>query len=428
MKLVYYFISLFAVLQTVSAVTYCNTTQACPESTPCCSLTGVCGTGQYCLGSCNPKFSFNADSCMPVPVCKNSNTKFDRYSSKLLDSNTYLGNVSSADWTYSGYAMNYDDEDSLILAMPKDTTGSLLSHTRYMWYGKVSVRLKTSHLAGVITAFIMYSQVQDEIDFEFVGVDLKTAQTNFYWQGVLNYTNSANISTTDTFSEFHTYEIDWQEDYTTWAIDGVIGRTLYKNSTYNATTGIYQYPQTPSRIQLSIWPGGSPSNAQGTIEWAGGEIDWDASDLTDPGYYYMILKEVNVTCYDPPSGTKKTGTSSYKYSSDNSFLAKDVAIVDADMILGSDEGTGLDPTKGASSSSSISRTKSSSKSSSSGLAKTSSDSSSIKTGNPNSSTTTSETNEFVQNTSSRSSGAGVTTFKVNSWLTLVFNIIIVYIL
>lgn len=47
----------------------------------------------------------------------------------------------------------------------------------------------------------------------------------------------------------------------------------------NSATGIYNYPSSPSRIQLSIWPGGLPSAPQGTIDWAGGLIDWFVSSF-----------------------------------------------------------------------------------------------------------------------------------------------------
>jgi beta-glucanase (GH16 family) len=55
-----------------------------------------------------------------------------------------------------------------------------------MWYGKVSAKLKTSRGRGVVTSFILFSDVRDEVDYEFVGVDLETAQTNYYYQGVTN--------------------------------------------------------------------------------------------------------------------------------------------------------------------------------------------------------------------------------------------------
>lgn len=36
----------------------------------------------------------------------------------------------------------------------------------------------------MVTAFILMSDVKDEIDFEFVGTDLEAAQSNFYFQGI----------------------------------------------------------------------------------------------------------------------------------------------------------------------------------------------------------------------------------------------------
>lgn len=70
------------------------------------------------------------------------------------------------------------------------------------------------------------------------------------------------------------YGINWTPDTLEWTVDGVVTRTLNKADTLNTATGIYNYPSTPSRIQLSIWPGGIPSAPAGTIAWAGGLIDW----------------------------------------------------------------------------------------------------------------------------------------------------------
>lgn len=68
--------------------------------------------------------------------------------------------------------------------MAPSTVGTLLASNHYMWYGKTTAKLKTSRGKGVVTAFILLSDMKDEIDFEFVGVDLDTAQTNYYFQGV----------------------------------------------------------------------------------------------------------------------------------------------------------------------------------------------------------------------------------------------------
>lgn len=70
--------------------------------------------------------------------------------------------------------------------MAPNTVGTLLANNHYMWYGKVSAKLKSSRGKGVVTAFILLSDVKDEIDYEFVGSDLGNAQTNYYFQGIPN--------------------------------------------------------------------------------------------------------------------------------------------------------------------------------------------------------------------------------------------------
>jgi hypothetical protein len=132
----------------------------------------------------------------------------------------------------------------------------------------------------------------------------------------------------------HTYTIDWQPDSITWAIDGVVGRTLNKNDTYNTTDNKYHFPQTPSRAQLSLWPAGLSTNGQGTIEWSGGLINWDSPYMQN-GYYYAVVKEVTVECYDPPSDAASTsGDKSYVYTNTEG-LESDVAITNKNTILGS---------------------------------------------------------------------------------------------
>lgn len=95
----------------------------------------------------------------------------------------------------------------------------------------------------------------------------------------------------NTRENLHTYTFDWQPDYISWAIDGTVLRTKYRNETYNSTTGEYEFPQTPAKIQLSLWPAGLSSNAQGTIDWSGGVIDWNSPYMQN-GYYYAMVTDV----------------------------------------------------------------------------------------------------------------------------------------
>lgn len=158
--------------------------------------------------------------------------------------------------------------------------------------------------------------------------------------------NGGNITLAqDTYNNYHTYEIDWTPDTVTWSVDGQVGRVLKKSDTWNSTCNCYNYPQTPARVQLSLWPGGLSTNAPGTIAWAGGEIDWNSQDIKDNGYYYVTFKEVKIQCYDPPSDAKKEGSGSVSYIyNDAAGLESNVVMTDEGTILKSFLGTGTNMT------------------------------------------------------------------------------------
>jgi beta-glucanase (GH16 family) len=142
---------------------------------------GQCGVGAYCLGGCDPRSSFSLDSCAPEPVCESKTFNFNSLDG--ITSNTkYLGDSSTTDWVMSGQAVPYDN--NILLTMAPDTVGTLLASSTYMWYGNVQATFKTSRGQGVVTAFILLSDVKDEIDYEFVGADLESAQSNYYFQGI----------------------------------------------------------------------------------------------------------------------------------------------------------------------------------------------------------------------------------------------------
>ncbi|KAH0552992.1 hypothetical protein GP486_006813 [Trichoglossum hirsutum] len=329
----------------------CSSGSKCPKDLPCCSQYGECGVGAYCLGGCDPLSSNTLDSCVPAPVCKSDDYKLTSLDG-ITDKTKYLGDSSKTNWVVDGQPLAYQNQ--VLLTMAPKTVGTVMASSHYVWYGKISATMKTSRGAGVVSAFILLSDVKDEIDYEFVGVDLQTAQTNYYFQGITNYNNGGNISVSDTFNNYHTYTIDWTPDSITWSVDGKVGRVKKKADTWNSTSNRYDYPQTPARIQLSIWPGGLASNNPGTIAWAGGPINWDGPDIKTNGYYYATVNEVTVQCYDPPSNGTKKGSTSYIYA-DPSGLESAIQITDKNTTLRSLLGTGVNmtaelPTKGSSTS------------------------------------------------------------------------------
>lgn len=336
-------VSLLSFASSLVAGESCSAGQKCPEDKPCCSLYGECGTGSYCVGPCNPQFSYNLTSCAPAPICKSFEHQFTS-TDGIISNTKYLGDASSNDFVANNDIVSYDN--SVLLTMANGSTGTVLTSTRAVWYGKISATLKTARTQGVVSSFILMSGVRDEIDYEFIGSFLDSAQTNYYWQEHLDYTHSRNVSLSDTFENFHTYEIDWTPESVTWSVDGQATRVLNRADTLNATTENYDFPQTPSFVQISLWPGGLASNPEGTRNWAGGEVDWNAEDIQDPGYFYVTLKDVKIECYDPPSNTKKSGDKSYKYTDVNG-LSSNVEISGDDTVLGSFEAVGFDMRKGS---------------------------------------------------------------------------------
>jgi len=297
------------------------------------------------LGGCDPRSSFSLNSCTPEPVCQSKTYTFENLDG-IAPNTKYLGDASKADWVSSGSPIQYGSD--VLLTMAPDTVGTLLASTTYMWYGNVQAKFKTSRGAGVVTAFILLSDVKDEIDYEFVGADLEVAQSNYYFQGIPNYDNELNITLSDTFQNFHTYEIDWTPDAITWSVDGQVGRTKKRTDTWNATANQWDFPQTPARVQLSLWPAGLASNGQGTVDWAGGLVDWNSPDIKNNGYYYATFESVTVSCYNATSPPGTNTEVSYTY---NGYAGTNDTVVDGKnaTVLASFLGTGLDMDAGAAS-------------------------------------------------------------------------------
>ena len=161
----------------------CGNGSQCPDYAPCCSQYGQCGVGAYCLGGCDPRNSFNLQSCLAAPACKSNDFSMNSLDAPAVRTNTrYLGNGSETNWVTSGEPRQY--QDSVLLTMAPSTVGTLLMSAHYVWYGKIKATMKTSQGAGVVTAFILMSDMKDEIDFEFVGNEMSTVQTNYYFQGI----------------------------------------------------------------------------------------------------------------------------------------------------------------------------------------------------------------------------------------------------
>jgi hypothetical protein len=131
-------------------------------------------------------------------------------------------------------------------------------------------------------------------------------------------------------------------------VDGVVARTKKRSDTWNATSNQWAFPQTPARVQLSLWPAGLSSNGKGTVDWAGGLVDWNSADIKNNGYYYASFTSVTVNCFNATSAPGTNKGVSYTYSG---YSGTNDTVVDGKnaTVLASFLATGLDMELGASS-------------------------------------------------------------------------------
>ncbi|KAI8865435.1 concanavalin A-like lectin/glucanase [Ramicandelaber brevisporus] len=171
--------------------------------------------------------------------------------------------------------------------------GATVSSTRWIEYGRVTARVRSGASArGVVSSFILRSSEGDEVDFLFVGANRTAAQTNYYYDGIEDYTHmhsSPALDAADAF--FYDYTIDWTPASITWLVNGQPIRTVRKADTWNEALRAWMYPSRASRIQLSIWDGGN-SGRDGTMQWAGTPTDWASHRR-----FQMEIAQVKIECY-----------------------------------------------------------------------------------------------------------------------------------
>nr|KAK5442925.1 transglycosylase [Exophiala xenobiotica] len=205
---------------------------------------------------------------------------------------------SSSEFSESG-GPTYDSNGAAF-TVAKSGDSPSISSKWYIMFGHVDFVIKTAPGTGIVSAAILQSDCLDEIDWEWLGGDDTQAQSNYFGKGqtTTGYNRGAFHSAPGNHDSFHTYSIDWTADQIVWSIDGTTVRAMTQ-----AQAEANQYPQTPMYIKVGVWAGGDPSNAAGTIEWAGGQTDYSAGPFT------MYLKSVHVTDYSTGSQYSYSGTS-----------------------------------------------------------------------------------------------------------------------
>ncbi|KAE8224584.1 hypothetical protein CF319_g2540 [Tilletia indica] len=318
---------LFSLAVALARAAQCGPNSSCPKSSPCCSEFGQCGSGaQQCAGGCQALFSFQASSCQPNPICKNLNITFkpsdyknqDVFMPILAYDGTGSGN-GGPPFTLDAGNLGQGSE-GVLLQMTIDSQAKI-STTDYFLYGSVQATMRHNARQGLVAAFILMSDVKDEVDWEFTTSDGSKGFTNYFSLGeyVAGHGTDVGLPRNGDVGSWHTFGINWTPNQLQWTIDGTVVRTLTKSQAGN------QFPRTPSRVQLSTWAGGNATSPQGTREWAGGLIDWTTPEYKSNGYYSQELRSYTVSCANPSSSRRAptnssagNGPTSWVYTGQNS--------------------------------------------------------------------------------------------------------------
>ncbi|KAL4810095.1 concanavalin A-like lectin/glucanase domain-containing protein [Aspergillus unguis] len=201
-------------------------------------------------------------------------------------------------WNATTGEIKYTDDGAEFTIASKLQSPTLQS-TFYIFGGILEFHAKMAKGGGIVSSVVLQSDDLDEIDWEWVGYNTTQIQTNYYSKGVTDYDNGGFYYVDNADTEWHNYTTHWTQEKLEWWVDGELLRTLTYDDAKNGTESTF--PQTPCNIRFGIWPAGDPKNPIGTIEWAGGEVDYDA------GPYTMYIKDVRIEDFN-------IGSKEYEYS------------------------------------------------------------------------------------------------------------------
>jgi beta-glucanase (GH16 family) len=203
----------------------------------------------------------------------------------------------------------YDPELGAVFTIEKETDAPTIASKKYIFFGSLSVITRAAPGTGIVSSIVLQSADLDEIDWEWLGGNKASVQTNYFGKGdTSTYDRSASHPVTNPQDTFYNYTIDWTPDYLRWYIDGAMIREV----TYASAKGGSTFPQSPCQVKLGSWVGGKAVNGQGTVDWAGGLTDFTK------GPFHAYYKSIVVTDYhkgaasyvwpDVPAGTRGDGS------------------------------------------------------------------------------------------------------------------------
>lgn len=217
---------------------------------------------------CNP---LNA-TCPANPALGTNHTWFFN---NTIDNNAWRATNGQVDQTDKGAQF----------AIVKKMDSPTMQSNFYIFFGIVESIVKMAPGPGVVSSVVLQSDDLDEIDWEWVGYNTSGVQSNYYGKGNhTSYDRAGYHYVPNADKEFHNYTTYWTHEKLEWWIDGDRVRTLH----YEDAVGGKNFPQTPCNVRVGIWPAGDPSQEPGTIEWAGGEVNYHDSP------YVMTVQSIRV--------------------------------------------------------------------------------------------------------------------------------------
>ncbi|KAF2091822.1 glycoside hydrolase family 16 protein [Saccharata proteae CBS 121410] len=193
-------------------------------------------------------------------------------------------------WTAAiGTNLGWDSELGAVFTIDSKTDAPTYHTDFYIFFGYVEVKMRAANGTGIISSIVIESEDLDEIDWEWLGGNNTSVETNYFGKGnTTTYDRAIYYDLETPCDTMHTYGINWTAEALTWYIDGEAVRTLEYSDALNGSN----YPQTPSRVSLGSWAGGASSNYW-TVQWAGGETDFDDAPFN------MYVESVKVINYNP---------------------------------------------------------------------------------------------------------------------------------
>ncbi|KAI1374706.1 glycoside hydrolase family 16 protein [Hypoxylon crocopeplum] len=226
-------------------------------------LTALGFTAQFANGqlesNCNPLQA----NCQPKKALSEENYYIDFTKETGPPSGWVVANNEAVNFTSDGAEFSY--------AKKGDAPNMWTDF--YMLGGRYDVEMKIAPGQGVISSAALWSDIQDEIDYEFSGNQFGqkpfppedgnwVVETNIFaqgkmWDGAATYQKESYKPA----EQFHKYSVEWDEDHMNWYVDDKVVRSVLAKDTPNG----FAFPQSPMKLQLGVWGGGDSNNNYWTI-------------------------------------------------------------------------------------------------------------------------------------------------------------------